>query len=178
MGAQRQRQQTKQQTSTMAPTRNSGYKQRTGEIHRCKSIQTKHTPKRRASAGVLKSGFHPVSDFNPSINGDAAIVAGTKQLVKVDKRKGGKVGVVLKSFGDTQQVYVDSLHDDTLLKDSVSEGDVLYSVNGTKVHSATEAADLMAKPTTLLLLFVPRAPQQSAEAEAGVHSRALETVRL
>ena len=163
----------------MAPTRNSGYKQRTGEIYRCKSIQTKRTrAKRRASVSDVTTGFHPVNDFNPSIIGDAAIVAGTKQLVKVDKRKGGKVGVVLKSFADTQQVYVDSLHDDTLLKDSVSEGDVLYSVNGTRVHSAPEAADLMAKPTTLLLLFVPRAPQQSAEAEAGVHSRALETVRL
>merc|ERR1719378_1525581 len=163
----------------MAPTRNSGYKQRTGDIYRSKSIQTKRTrAKRRTSVGDAMTGFHPVNDFNPSIIGDAPIVAGTKQLVKVDKRKGGKVGVVLKSFAATQQVYVDSLHDDTLLKDSVSEGDVLYSVNGTRVYHASEAADLMAKPSTLLLLFVPRAPEPSAEAEAGVQSRALETVRL
>merc|ERR1712110_193016 len=82
------------QTSTMAPTRNSGYTQRTGEIYRCKSIQTKRTrAKRRTSVSDVATGFHPVNDFNPSIIGDAAMVAGTKQLVKVNKRKGGKVGV-------------------------------------------------------------------------------------
>ena len=100
---------------------------------------------------------------------------------------GTTVGVVLKSFGDTQQVYVDDLDEDSsLLKDSVSVGDVLYSVNGTKVHNATEAADLIAKQTTLLLLFVPRAPPPRKSQREGYNflgailgpRGALETVQL
>merc|ERR1711959_296328 len=123
------------QTNTMAPT-NSINKQ-TIEVSRCKSIQMKRTRAARRASVSAKSGFHPLSDFDPCISGVAATVAGAKQLVKIDKRKGAKVGVVLKSFAATQQVYVDCLDEDSsLVKDSVSVGDVLYSVNGTKVHSA------------------------------------------
>merc|ERR1739848_551475 len=88
-------------------------------------------------------------------------------LVHIDKAKGAKVGVGLTSYTETRKVVVDSLKPGSLLKGSVSPGDILHSVNGTIVHSSAQATELIVAASSLSLLFiVPKARNTSAQARA------------
>ena len=88
-------------------------------------------------------------------------------LVHLNKAKGAKVGMGLTSYSETQKVVVDSLKPGSVLKDSISPGDILYSVNGTVVHNSTQASELIIAASSVSLLFiVPKARNTSAQARA------------
>merc|ERR1711959_255381 len=88
-------------------------------------------------------------------------------LVHFNKAKGAKVGMGLTSHSNDRRVIVGSLKPGTMLKDSISPGDVLHSVNGTVVQTSTQASELIIAASSVSLLFiVPKARNTSAQAAA------------